>query len=104
MVVPAWNSSTLEAEAGDCCEFEAILGYILRPHFGAWSGVGETERQPVCKKALPLLLHSHQIFIETYYVPHSTTREKPLLLWEDRLWAVRRKMVHLMKVEKGWVM
>lgn len=43
MVVPAWNSSTLEAEAGDCCEFEAIFGYILRPHFGARGGVGETE-------------------------------------------------------------
>lgn len=43
MVVPAWNSSTLEAETGDCCEFEAILGYILKSHFGARGGVRETE-------------------------------------------------------------
>lgn len=58
----------------------------------------------MCKKALSLLLHSYQIFIETYHVPHSTAGGKPLLLWEHRLWAVRRKMVHLVeKVEKGWV-
>lgn len=70
MVELARNSSTLEAEAGDGCELEASLGYILRPHLEACSRAGETERQPMCEKGLLLLLHSYRIFIETCHVPH----------------------------------
>lgn len=70
MVELAWNSSTLEAEAGDGCELEASLGYILRPHLEACSRVWETERQPLCEKGLLLLLHFYRMFIETCHVPH----------------------------------